>query len=34
MVGVESHDMSGDLRSDGRRNKRKRMLDVEIDNAK
>jgi hypothetical protein len=34
MVGFESHDMSGDLRSDGWRNERKRMPDVKINNAK
>lgn len=34
MVGIEGHDMSWDLRSDGRRNDRKRMLDVKIDDAK
>jgi hypothetical protein len=34
MVGVESHDMSGDLRSGSRRNKRKGMPNVKIDDAK
>jgi hypothetical protein len=34
MVGVESHDMSGDLRSGGRRNERKGMPDVKIDDLK